>query len=112
MHTLGVSPESAGYRAQRRSLSYRVRFDGPEAASIDLDGDLDGAGAADFSDALAACAAVGIRWIEIVAADVTFADSHGVRTLRRHADAFAHRGGWLRIVRPSRALQRVLDLSA
>jgi anti-anti-sigma factor len=111
MHTLGVSPESSDHRAPRRALSYRVRFDAADVALIALDGDLDRASATDLSDALAACAAVGIRHVELDAEQVTFADSHGVHTLQRHAAAFAHRAGWLRIVRPSRALRRVLELA-
>lgn len=111
MHTLGVTPEATDSRALRRSLRYRVRFDAPELAAIELDGDLDGASAADLSDALAACAAVGIRFIELDASAVTFADSRGVHTLLRHTAAFEHRGGWLRILRPSRPLRHVLALA-
>lgn len=111
MHALGVDPESEDHHAFRRALSYRVRFDGADMAMIELDGDLDGASAADLSDALVACATVGIRHVEIDAERVTFADSHGVHTLCRHAAAARQRGGSLRIVRPSRALRRVLTLA-
>ncbi len=93
------------------ALRYRVSFAGADLAVISLTGDLDRAGAADLSDALDACAAVEISHVDVDAEHVTFADSHGVQLLARHAVAFRRRGGWLRVVRPSKPMRRVIEFA-
>lgn len=117
MHaTTGANSESpepvTAPRRRGHALRYRVSFADSDLAVISLMGELDPAGAADLSDALDACAAVEIRRIEVDAEHVTFADSHGVHLLARHAADFRRRGGWLRLVRPSKPMRRVMEFAA
>lgn len=105
--------EPTPFRPDRHAatpLTFRVCFTG-DVATIVVSGELDHATAPDLADALDAIRTAGVDRIVVDAADVAFIDGRGLAVLQRCAAATTAIGGWLRVVHPSRSVERLLELT-
>jgi anti-sigma B factor antagonist len=92
-------------------LRFRVTFSDDDVATLHLSGDLDNANADELSSVLDAVETAGLVRVDVDGHDIGFIDCGGLTVLERHAARLATRGGSLTIVRPSRALSRIVELT-
>lgn len=100
-----VGPEATA----QQPMIYRVRFGAADTAEIELIGHLDDTGAAALADAIDACAAIGVRRVDLDGSAVSSAQRAGALVLADLAARFRDGGGQLRVVGPSRPLRRAIE---
>lgn len=95
-------PLRAGIPAQRST---------PDGACLALSGELDLANVAQTAIRLQELVRSGARTIQVDVQDVTFLDLTTLRALLQTDEVLRARGGYLRLINPSRRVQRLLSIT-